>query len=286
MRFIPIISLFLLVIGISCQTAPARDVRKLLEPLAKPALVLKLGDSPTRSWFGGRPPRYEGFTWPERKGVPMAFLACLDLAEAKGAGGLEWLPESGNLLFFYDLEGQPWGFDPKDRGGWAVLYVKELPADAPLADLPKGWKEDWEFARRYVKFTKARVPPSFGIESLAKAEPSDADFDALDKWRAEIHGAAKHQVGGWPYPIQDADMDLQAQRASNGLYLGDGSAMSDPRYESLAPGAKDWRLLFQMDSDESLPLMWGDGGLLYYWIKEADAKQGKFSETWVIQQCY
>ena len=34
------------------------------------------------------------------------------------------LPTAGLLLFFYDTETQPWGFDPLDAPGSCVLFVK------------------------------------------------------------------------------------------------------------------------------------------------------------------
>ena len=53
----------------------------------------------------------------------------------------------------------------------------------------------------------------------------------------------------------------------------------------LAPGEKDWRLLLQVDTDEQLGLMWGDCGLIYFWIREQDAAARRFDRAWVILQC-
>src|SRR5690606_36639600 len=93
---------------------------KTADSMAKPAVVISRSEIPTNSYFGGQPPAIEGFEWPRKSGSPLAFLACLDLAEIPDV--LPWLPRSGTLLFFYDIENQPWGFDPKDRGSWQVLF--------------------------------------------------------------------------------------------------------------------------------------------------------------------
>ena len=80
-------------------------------------------------------------------------------------------------------------------------------------------------------------------------------------------------------------MDLEAQLVSHGIYCGDPSGYQSPRAKELRAGAADWSLLFQIDSDEDGEMMWGDAGMLYFWIRREDAAQGKFDKTWVILQC-
>jgi uncharacterized protein YwqG len=81
-------------------------------------------------------------------------------------------------------------------------------------------------------------------------------------------------------------MDLECQLTSNGIYCGDPSGYNSPEAQRLRGGAEDWRLLLQMDSDDDLGLMWGDVGILYFWIREQDARAGDFSKSWVILQCH
>ena len=92
-------------------------------------------------------------------------------------------------------------------------------------------------------------------------------------------------MGGYPRPVQGDHMELESQLASNGVYCGDSSGYESEEGELLAPGARDWRLLFQFSSDEDLGVMWGDDGNLYFWVKEQDAKAGDFSGVWLILQC-
>jgi len=102
---------------------------------------------------------------------------------------------------------------------------------------------------------------------------------------AEFRGAPKHQVAGYPSPVQGDDMELECQLVTHGLYCGDPSGYQDPRAVSLRDGAKDWRLLFQFDSDDELDVMWGDAGTLYYWVEREAAARGDFSNAWLILQC-
>jgi uncharacterized protein YwqG len=81
-------------------------------------------------------------------------------------------------------------------------------------------------------------------------------------------------------------MELECQLASNGVYCGEPAAYRDPETARLREGAEDWRLLLQFDSDDDLEVMWGDGGVLYFWIREQDARAGRFDNAWVVLQCH
>src|SRR5262245_37266549 len=107
-----------------------RDLQAITAPLSITGIHLIPADGSSRSWLGGSPGLPAGVTWPEWKGRKLGFLARISLADLRQALPITWLPASGALLFFYDTEEQPWGFDPADRGGCAVLCVPDL--DAPV----------------------------------------------------------------------------------------------------------------------------------------------------------
>lgn len=222
--------------------------------------------------------------WPTKGGRPLGFLACLDLSEVSG---VEWLPESGRLLVFYDIEEQPCGFDPKDRGGWAVQYVPETTALTGTATAPEGLSADWKLPKLSVAFHAKAIAPSWDHSAIEGMGLSDSEEEVLMDLRdGDYEGAPHHQIGGFPDPIQNAEMEMECQLASNGLYLGDGTGRADPRAKALEPGAADWRLLLQFDSDDDLSVMWGDVGMLYFWVREADARRADFSGTWLVLQCH
>ena len=55
---------------------------------------------------------------------PLAFLCQINLEQVAQAGGCGLsLPERGLLSFFYDVDCQPWGFDPADGDGALLLYT-------------------------------------------------------------------------------------------------------------------------------------------------------------------
>ena len=261
---------------------PPRDLEALAAPHAVPAVHLVAGPEGSRSHLGGSPALPDDFSWPERKGAPLAFLARLDLAELERALPVEWLPPSGSLLFFYDAENQPWGFDPGDRDGWAVLRLPESTGTAAGARAPGGEA----LPRRGISFQPIRSLPSSERSAIAALRFSYKEQDAYEALRDRpFGGRPQHQVGGFPSPVQGDGMELECQLASNGLFCGDESGYRDPRAAELEAGAADWRLLLQVDSDDDLGVMWGDLGRLYFWVREEDARAGDFSGVWLVLQC-
>jgi uncharacterized protein YwqG len=116
----------------------------------------------------------------------------------------------------------------------------------------------------------------------------DADPEGFDQVYDQFEGrveAPRHRVLGWPEPVQNP-MQLECQLASNGLYVGGPEGYQDPRAEQLRPGAADWVLLWQIDTDEQAGWAWGDVGTIYYWIRRQDLLFADFDHVWMVFQCY
>jgi len=223
--------------------------------------------------------------WPEHNGTRLDFLARLSLSEMQAAEPIDWLPQSGALLFFYDTVGQPWGYDPEDRGRWCVLLAHDLPGNAHATDFPApGLKPNVPF--RYVHAEAVRTLPPSERQVLQALDFNDAECDELSRLSdLAFRGLPRHQLGGFPSPIQGDDMELECQLASHGVNCGTPAGYSDPRAIALAPAAAEWRLLMQFDTDDDLGLMWGDGGTLYFWVQESEARHSRFSNVWLVLQC-
>lgn len=93
-----------------------------------------------------------------------------------------------------------------------------------------------------------------------------------------------HRVLGHPESVQ-GDMQLECQLVTHGLYCGDASGYEDPRAASLASGAGEWLLLFQLDSDDNTSMIWGDCGRLFFWITKESLSAARFERSWMILQC-
>ena len=272
-------SLFRRLFGPKEPPPPARDVHALAMSLAVPALHVVKAGGESASHIGGMPPWPDGVAWPAKGGAPLTFLACIDLASVQTALPVSWLPETGRLLFFYDVENQPWGFDPKDRGSWVVtLATAGATTFAPSTGaLP----------RQPVEFRSIESCPSWQRPEVTALQLTETESELLIEAAAATFGSAPHhQIGGFPDPIQGDEMELECQLVSNGLYCGDSSGYLSPAAKPLRAGATDWRLLLQLDSDDDLGVMWGDGGILYFWVREEDARAGRFDRSWAVLQCY
>ena len=259
-----------------------RDVAELVSGCRQRAIHVVKATAPSRSYLGGDPQLPNGTAWPCRNQRPLEFLARVSLAEIQIVAPIEWLPLSGALLFFYDAEEQPWGFDSKDRGGWAVLAVPDL--ERPVN--PPAVSGEASGQQRAVTLKAISVLPSGESQSVSELALSEAEFDRYFELReVPFERQPKHQVGGCPAPVQGDYMALECHLASHGINCGTPEGYASPGAKAIESGAENWRLLFQMDSDDELGLMWGDTGMLYFWVEEAAARRADFSNAWLVLQC-
>lgn len=235
---------------------------------AQPCLRLVPGGD-GQSRLGGVPDMLGA--WPRFEGRPLCCVAQIDLVEVRAAGGLEWLPDNGKLLFFYELEHGTWGLDAKDVGSAVVLREVGSPlAAAEPTDLP----EEAKFPAYPVAFVRTVSFPTEERVGIDWAGLNTASSEALEQALLDLApDSPMHQIGGYPCPVQSDSMEAECHDIAKRLGRRGG-------------GAADWRLLLQLDTDDEAGMMWGDVGTLYFWIREQDARAGDFSKTWTILQCH
>jgi uncharacterized protein YwqG len=235
--------------------------------LAKPGLQLEHSGDARFSWLGGVPAVAPGFEWPAWKGQPLGFVAQIDLEEVAAALKQSWLPNHGQLYFFYALDQSAGGYEPTDFGAWRVIYASADRTALVPATAPSGLDQDVSFPQTYLRFRRIDTLPT-EERFMGSWTTSNEEFDALFRARAApFREQPHHQMFGLPDPEQDDGMESEARRTSN-----------------LGGGAEQWRLLLQIDTDDALRMMWQDGGLLYFWIREEDAAHGDFSKVWLFLQ--
>jgi uncharacterized protein YwqG len=199
---------------------------------------------------------------------------------------LDWLPSAGRVLFFYDMERQPWGFDPQDEDGSQVVYLAESSLTGGDAAIPESIEFEGIEKKWSIGFRKIELPPSWNSDEIKALRLSSAELGRFIEYRNQLYGGTPHhQVGGYADCVQGSHMQLECELVSNGLYCGDATGYKHPRAAKLARNVSDWQLLFQMDSDDDLDIMWGDVGKIYYWIRKQDALKSRFDKTWLILQC-
>jgi uncharacterized protein YwqG len=255
---------------------------------------------PGNSKLGGKPDLPANASWPQRLGYPLAFLGQVRLSEMPSDVLQHWgLARTGRLWFWFDTATEPWGFDPADTGAYQVTFDPDEAAVEPRdwPDFPAGaiaGTPHWPFEP--FEECALQADPGLAIDfeaftpTLERGGFSNEEWDALDRLREHFQGEQGqgiHRLLGHPDAVQDSAMGLQCQLASNGIYLGGSVARKErARADALAPGAKDWTLLLQIDTDQDGPgWMWGDVGCLYFWVRREEMRAGDFSGVWGLLQC-
>jgi uncharacterized protein YwqG len=234
--------------------------------------------------------------WPLWRGQPLSFLAQFNLTELQDFSCCGVLPSSGHLWFFYSAEQETWGFDPDDRGSWRVLYANKMPLnrrqEEQLADHAK-------FLPCKITFhdllsipgpeSLSTAPLALSLEEMEELEEIDADLHEMIEPAAQSQFEPHHQLLGHPKEIQ-GEMQLECQFVSHGLHCGHAYSQEDAARRVLQVGATDWRLLFQLDTDDDKAagkpgMMWGDCGRLYFWIRKQDLANKSFEKCWMVLQC-
>jgi uncharacterized protein YwqG len=249
-------------------------------------------DSGNGSRLGGLPNLPEDIEWPRAKAGHMAFVAQIELADVTRFLNPSDLPTAGRLCLFYDGVDCPWGFDPQDKAfGWRVIHVAAPSPCAPRA-FPEDVAADLRFRAVPLDFRLEWTFPDVPLAELVgyvRRSGRTGKLQEEEYWEIlgelQDDGGPYHRMFGYADVVQ-SPMELEAQLVSNGLYCGTSAGWDDPRAAQLAPGARDWRLLLQIDSDGDAEMMWGDLGRLYVWMREQDMRSGTFDAAWLIVQCH
>lgn len=294
------------------------ELRELLESMKRNCIRLTI-ETPMEqqlgsSRFGGTPDVPEDFIWlvfetdsfddDQVKPRPLAFLAQFNCAELAALDTEELLPKTGLLSFFYEIDSSRWGYDPADAGCTRVYWfaqVDNLKAAAYPADLPEDYRfpclkiearadlslPDWQdFELQYGNLE------ADGTQQRGGKREIELDYDGLAEEKVLLgHEGADggSQLLGWPFVIQN-NMTRECELVSRGHYLG-GLWEKIPQQdieEATKNSLDKWLLLFQLDTVTSgdFELMFGDCGLLYFYIRREDLAKRDFSRVWVILQCY
>jgi uncharacterized protein YwqG len=237
------------------------------------------------SRFGGDPDLPPDFEWPSYEGKAHEFLAQIDLSSLPRPLSNE-LPESGWLVFFYEVESMKWGFDPIDRG---CALVRFIPPTVQLRRRSRPVRNEENPARACaLSFTPMIDAVDWCDELCDALKLSKAEKDAYFAFLEEDQTTEMyHHLLGHPQIVQNG-MRQECQLAANGIYCGGGTldASESEQGARLVEGWPDWELLLQLDSDEDGPgWMWGDSGRIYFWIRRDDLRARRFEDVWLVLQC-
>ena len=222
------------------------------------------------SKVGGIPYLPKGVTFPTAPdGRELFFLAQLNFAEMPA---LAPFPTQGIVQFYIqddDLYGMDFD-DGENPDTFRVLYYPEVIRDesalqtkfSPLRDyddlLPHhpetGYPLKFSLAEEVVSLTDYHFFEKFGQDFFQQF--GEKEWDVQDEYGKMVRPQG-HKLGGYAYFTQD-----------------DPRKSNDPML-----------LLFQLDSDEPMDLMWGDMGVGHFFIREKDLVARNFSRVLYDWDC-
>lgn len=277
------------------------EIRKKLERMARNSVRLDIDGAETYkrcgTRFGGQPDVPPGFEWPtfegrrfdgEVKVRPLTFLAQFNCGELAPLDSERLLPDHGLLSFFYDVEVQPWGYAPEDRGGARVFWFEDL-STLSAAEFPAEMEDYCQFPM--IKISAEREKSYPGPEDFFSGTWEETDDEAFDAAQEALGGGDPgicSKLLGWPDVIQNS-MAVECDLVTQGCNLGNGwgDIPQDVRQRAEESALDRWRLLFQLDVVErdDFELMFGDSGRIYFYIPTEDLAERRFDRVWLILQC-
>jgi len=263
-----------------------------LIPLTAPAVGLSTKPCVERDLpagttkIGGHPDLAPTAAWPTWHGTSLSFIAQINLADLAGVPFTACLPSSGLLSFFYHPFQETWGYNPGDKGSFAVIY-NERPSDAAFRDYPADLPKEGIYPCCSVNFgAELSVPKydSLPVKALNFSHEEMVSYMDACMGFNESFELAPHRLLGHPHQVQN-EMSLECELVSNGIDCGTSEGYEEGRKRGLESGASNWQFLLEIGTDGNSKMMWGDAGSLYFWIKKQDLADRKFENCWMILQC-
>jgi uncharacterized protein YwqG len=222
--------------------------------------------------------------WPKHEappvdidGKPLHLLAQIRLADLPESLGF---PAAGMLQFFIqsnDYYGANFDDEMSINALSKQRYFKVVHWQSIAADYGA-------LAAHEAEMLPHRSSQAFGMRFEARPEQitvGDFRFGAIFAQGDYVHAAesfaAKQGIS------EDSLMDLlYTQLGGNGHKLGGYPffTQEDPRRE------QGYELLFQLDTDDAVNMMWGDVGVANFFIKPADLQRGDFSNVAYNWDCH
>jgi hypothetical protein len=97
----------------------------------------------------------------------------------------------------------------------------------------------------------------------------------------------QHRLFGHRDPVQSGNLSIRCEMDLAGIDEKEQAKLirKSAIPQEIVDRAAHWRLLLQIDSDEQLGMEFGDGGRLYFMVREQDARAGDFSGAMMFSEC-
>lgn len=228
-----------------------------------------------QSKFGGLPYFPKGLQYPvDSKGQAMFLLAQINFGETPK---LESFPEKGILQFYISGESDVYGAcfeSPAQQDDFKILYFPEVTENEdslvtkfdflPKPDLfPIEKQSSLVFSLKQAPLPVSDYhfePIILNLNPKLKYELYN-DYQKVYEAYSSLFHSEGHKIGGYPYFTQNDPRELET-------YKG-----------------KEYKLLFQIDTDDEAGIMWGDCGVANFFISERDLVNKDFSRVFYNWDC-
>lgn len=252
---------------------------------------------PDASKLGGKPYLPADFAWPTYKSVedgitrPLSFFCQFNLEKVKPYDKDNLLPARGMLYFFYDCASSAWGYDPADEGAARVFYFENTDGFVPL-DLPQELAPEHTIPEIAIKFKPKKSFPDF--DEFEFYSDKECDWDEYDNIVESVTDDVdeipeEHKLLGYA-DVEQSEMLTECERISRGIYCGNAESyenLPQAQKDEIAKHAGEWTLLLQLSTiaKDDFEWMFGDCGMLYFYIRKADLAAGNFDRVCFVVQC-
>jgi uncharacterized protein YwqG len=232
-----------------------------------------------QSKLGGQPWLPLGSSWPVTDhGKALTFLAQINFAEMPPLDGF---PAHGIVQFFIfgdDFYGANFDSDFGEdalsvQRHFRVIHWPNVNAEATQAPVKISANDSLPFdpETEYAMLFEAKdAPMSSGDVDIKSLLGTDL-FHIIDEY-AKANGVDDGEVG------EEVFKCLEGMGHKVGGYPG--FTQTDPRNENT-----EYILLFQLDTDDDVAMMWGDVGIANFFIPEDNLRRGDFSRVMYNWDC-
>jgi uncharacterized protein YwqG len=258
------------------------------------------------SKLGGLPDLPSNFQWPYYNSVPLTFIGQFKFSEIAKFDLEGVLPHDGILYYFIETDEMIFG-TYEQRSAWRIFYVEDENTPLIRTSHPTHQGEFRLISAlppHQIEYERClSLPTIFGIEATEYGidflDGRDVknphygwsvptELTAYSKLENIVHPSPCHYWLGHPQRWQgsvEKEVVTYSQKIDTQKLSDQGYGYTAEQIVHIQSEGKKWQFLFQLDTDDSLDVIWGETGSLYICIPKKSLIERRFEDCWTIMQC-
>jgi uncharacterized protein YwqG len=241
------------------------------------------------SKLDGNPDLPADFEWKYYEGKPLTFIGQFKLSEIAPCDRDKELPAEGMLYFFYDREEMTDEF-----GTWQFEYLENENTELQRKSHPQA--QGRYVAIRALPSHRLNFETCLSLPIVYEDEKADYDLQFTEDEHQQYWGfyntsfpEPRHSLLGYPsyiqyYPQWTCVVNTEG-RAIQKIRESRGENHSSAEMDYIKSETENWKFLLQIDTDDSLNVMWGDAAMLYTCIRKDRLAAKSFEKCITLMQC-